>query len=751
MAATDKGKEVEVKFRRDLGLLEITMIGLAPTIGSTIFLLVGPGIGIAGPALLIVFVLNFFVSILTAMGYMELGSAFPETGGGYLWIKTAMKEPLGFLGGWLSWFGHSIVCAFYAMGFGLGVTWFADSYGMLSGFSPFERDIFTKTLTVAVVLIFIYINYRGTKTTGRSSTYVTISLIIMVMLFIILGAAGMMMGRGSWSHLSPLLPGDNNATNALAILMAMGFTFIVFEGYEVIAQTGEECRDPEKNIPKAHWITLVIATVIFVFVALFTILGGGTTSAASHDPKAVASAANVFLPGIGLPIVVVGVILGALTSLNSLVFSSSRVSFAMGRDGALPYVFGQLHKKNRTPHVAILASGAIIITMVISLDIVKIAASADIMFLVLFTMVNAAVIILRKKKPDAKRYYIMPLFPLIPIIGMATKAVLAVSLYLYEPAAWGIALVWIVLGFGIHYLWAKRERIVEVAAPVISAIVPAAEAKYSVIVAQDNLEDKSLVEFASIVAKVEDGTVRLVHVVEIPDTLPLDAIDRSYHRDVERDMRTLIDEVAGQGVEARARVVISHRVEEALLDEVKEQEPDLMVLGWHGRRGVGRILGTTVDRMVREAPCDIVVLKTTEVRPPLRRILVFNAPAWHVTYATSYAILLAKKYNAEIVLFSAVTTDAELKTEQAYSARLAEMCRTHGIRYYEEFAKVKNIVDSVVEESKTYDMLVIGAGPEEGIKGTVLGGTQDQIAQRCPVPVLAVRKVRGPDVLAKAS
>jgi nucleotide-binding universal stress UspA family protein len=60
-------------------------------------------------------------------------------------------------------------------------------------------------------------------------------------------------------------------------------------------------------------------------------------------------------------------------------------------------------------------------------------------------------------------------------------------------------------------------------------------------------------------------------------------------------------------------------------------------------------------------------------------------------------------------------------------------------------------VDSVVEESKTYDMLVIGAGPEEGIKGTVLGGTQDQIAQRCPVPVLAVRKVRGPDVLAKAS
>lgn len=746
-AASESAQNVELKFRRDLGLLEITMIGLAPTIGSTIFLLVGPGIGIAGPALLIVFVLNFFVSILTAMGYMELGSAFPETGGGYLWIKTAMKEPLGFLGGWLSWFGHSIVCAFYAMGFGLGVTWFADSYGLLSGFSPLERDVFTKTLTVVVVLIFIYINYRGTKSTGRSSIYVTMSLIIMVMLFIILGAAGMMMGRGSWSNLSPLLPSGSNTTNALAILMAMGFTFIVFEGYEVIAQTGEECRDPEKNIPRAHWITLAIATVIFVFVALFTILGVGTTSAASHDPAAVATAANVFVPGIGLPIVVVGVILGALTSLNSLVFSSSRVSFAMGRDGALPRMFGQLHKKNRTPHVAILASGAIIITMVVSLDIVKIAASADIMFLVLFTMVNAAVIILRKKRPDAKRYYIMPLFPLIPLVGMATKGVLAVSLYLYEPYAWGIALVWIVLGLGMHYLWAKRERIAEAAAPVISALTPSSVSRYHVMVAQQELHNHTLIDFAAIVAKVEDGDVRLLHIIEIPDSLPLDAVEPLYHREVQRDMGDLVAAIREKGVEARATAVVSHKVEEAILDEVKQQDPDLLLLGWRGLGGVGRILGTTVDRIVREAPCDVVVLKGAGMKSQVKKILVMNAAAWHVSYATGYAILIAKQYGAEIVLLSAVTNSKEMESEQLYSARLALMCKTHGVPYREEFVMVKNIADAVVDESKNYDLLVLGAGPEEKLKDAVFGRMQDQIAQRAPVPVLAVRKVKGPDVL----
>ncbi len=107
------------------------------------------------------------------------------------------------------------------------------------------------------------------------------------------------------------MPTQGTGEGTLAILMAMGFTFIVFEGYEVIAQTGEEAKNPEKNIPKAHWITLIIATAIFVLVALFTLLG---LPAATYDysnpdlaPKAVASAANVFLPGIGLPIVVIGV------------------------------------------------------------------------------------------------------------------------------------------------------------------------------------------------------------------------------------------------------------------------------------------------------------------------------------------------------------------------------------------------------------------------------------------------------------
>ena len=110
----DKSGEVEVTLRRDLGLLEVLMIGIGPNIGSTIFILIGAAAGIAGPAIILAFVLNFFVTLFTAMAYAELASAFPETGGGYLWIKEGLFPPFGFLGGWMSWVGHCIACSVWA-------------------------------------------------------------------------------------------------------------------------------------------------------------------------------------------------------------------------------------------------------------------------------------------------------------------------------------------------------------------------------------------------------------------------------------------------------------------------------------------------------------------------------------------------------------------------------------------------------------------------------------------------------------
>ncbi len=602
-----KMEEVEVKFRRDLGLRDIVMIGLGPTIGTSIFLLVGPGRYFAGPALLLVFALNFVVTIFTAMSYAELSSAFPETGGGYLWVKTAFREPIGFLGGWLGWFGHCIVCAFYVVSFGLFAVLFADP---LLGDWPYKAWL-VKLLSLAILGVFIYVNYRGTKTTGKSSSMVTLLLIALVATYVIAGLVWFAFHPQSLADFTPFLT-EGAYGPAVAILMSMGLTFIVFEGYEIIAQTGEEVREPEKNIPRANWITLSIATVIFVLVGFVSIAGVPGKDPATGQPNpdafsefAVATAAQQFFggyPAIGLGLVVVGVAVGALAALNSLIFSSSRVAFAMGRDGAMPRVFGRLHARNRTPHIAILASGLVIGLMILGLNVIEIAASADLMFLLLFTLVNAAAIVLRRTHPNAPRKYRMPLFPLVPIVGLASKALIAVSLYLVNPLAWFIGGAWIVLGFGVHYLWAKRERIAEVAGPLVEAFIPVPRERYHVLVPVQDLRERALIDFASLVARVEDGDVTVLNVIEVPTTLPLNAIDRFYISEVRRGLGRLARIATDFGVRSKGRAVVSHQVAEAVLETIRDEDVNLLVAGWKGTWRRGSSSGRTWTGSSRRRP-----------------------------------------------------------------------------------------------------------------------------------------------------
>ena len=278
--ALGRGAEVEVKFRRDLGLLDITMIGLGPTIGTTIFLLVGPGFAITGASLILAFALNLVVTLFTAMAYMELGSAFPETGGGYLWIRRSMRDPWGFLGGWLSWFGHCIVASFYIFGFGLGAVVLLETVLGTSDLSLFGlgEGALTKLFAVLAAGLFIALNYRGTKITGRSETAVTVTLLGVVISFVVFGAIRLFAGPFPAQNYAPFFRGDSGWAQFLSLVGAMGFTFIVFEGYEIIAQTGEECREPEKNIPRASWLVIGLSTLIFVFVA-FTAIGVGVPPA----------------------------------------------------------------------------------------------------------------------------------------------------------------------------------------------------------------------------------------------------------------------------------------------------------------------------------------------------------------------------------------------------------------------------------------------------------------------------------------
>ena len=141
---------------RSLSLKDSVMIGVASMIGGAIFVLVGPGMAEAGPALMIAFLLNGVITVFTALTYAELGSAFPATGGGYRWVKQGLPRPNAYISGWMAWFGHTIAGSLYAVAFGSFFGHLLKSSGVIGENSGLPVD-----KLFAAIAIIIFISARG--------------------------------------------------------------------------------------------------------------------------------------------------------------------------------------------------------------------------------------------------------------------------------------------------------------------------------------------------------------------------------------------------------------------------------------------------------------------------------------------------------------------------------------------------------------------------------------------------------------
>jgi amino acid transporter/nucleotide-binding universal stress UspA family protein len=731
--------EVEVTLRRDLGLLEVLMIGIGPNIGSTIFVLVGIAIGIAGPAILLVFILNFVVTLFTAMAYAELASAFPETGGGYLWIKEGLPAPLGFLGGWMSWIGHCVACAVYALGFGLGISALFSQYGIsvfgLSG------DLVAKLFSAAIAAIFIYLNYRGVKGAGRSEVIVSVFLIGIIIIYVLFCVLAIVSGQGV-STSAAFEPFFMPAA-FVSIATSMGFTFMIFEGYEVVAQTGEEAKEPEKTVPRAMFLCIAISCVLFFVIALVTLWVLGWQDIASMGPtadQALVVASSKVVPVFGGALISLGIIIGSIAAVNSVVFSSSRVSFAMGRDGNLPSVFGRLHRKNQTPSTALFISGSIIILASVFLPLNQVASVADILILLLFTLVNFAALTLRHKRPDVKRHFITPFFPYVPLAGIATKMFLAVMLFNYEPIAWYLALAVIYIGLLLHYFAKGRREIERIEAPVRAPLTTEELRRYRVLIPIDDPHATALVDLGMIIAKQHDGEILLTSVVEVPSAVPINAVDKKLVEDKQRMLEKLKRQSEMRGVPTRALVSVSHDIVTALIETAKEEEANMIVMGWKGySHSKRRALGQKADQIVRLAPCDVILLRAEDRLKP-DNILILSGGLWHVSKATEVAAQIAKVNASRVTILDAIINEKHIENARKYAKRLAETVASYEVPVITKEIHPETIVGGVVGETLDYDLLVIGASAAGGWEKFAFGPIQDKIVRNAKCPVMVYKR-----------
>lgn len=597
---------MEVRLSREMRLIDITMIGVGAMIGAGIFVLTGIAAGVAGPGLMVAFLLNGLVAGLTAMAYAELGSAFHDAGGGYLWVKHALPHPNGFLSGWMSWFAHAVACSLYALGFGAYFRLVLEAAGAPSlelGFMTLE-----KWLAVLVCALFAYINYRGASETGKAGNVVTVGKVVIILAFV---AAGLwvMAGRPEWRlAFTPLLTEGWGG-----VFAAMGLTFIAFEGYEIIAQTSEEVENPRKNVPRATFLSLLIVVPIYLLVALVAV--GATTPPAGMSvtaylgqerETALVTAANQFVAGGGV-VILIGGLLSTLSALNATIYSSSRVAFAMARDANLPPALGTVHPRRATPHWAIVGSTVLIVAMAIALPIEDVAAAADIMFLLLFVQVNLAVIRLRKLRPDLDRGFKVPLMPVIPILAILTMLFLAGFLFTHYPLSWVAAGGWILAGVGVYYGYARSREAAQTERAEWMERIERKE--YRVLVAVANPETlETLVGIGVTVARRHEGELVLLSVAEVPEGETLMA-GRRRARSLEPLLDRAVAHADAWGVPTRPVVKIARRVSHGIVETAREEECNFIVIGAPLRQSfLERMVSTVVERVFRSAPCQVAVV-----------------------------------------------------------------------------------------------------------------------------------------------
>jgi APA family basic amino acid/polyamine antiporter len=390
--------------KRTLNLLDATSVGIGAIIGAGIFVVLGIAIGYAGPAIIISIIIAGIVASFTAFSFAELGSAIPKEGGAYQFAFELISPFAGFVVGCLWLFAQIVAGAAISLGF---ASYFVAIFPVFS----------IKTVAVVAALILTGLNLIGIK----QSTTVN-NILIIIKIAILCSFIGFGIFQIHPQNLSQFSP-----NGSFGILQGAGFIFFAYLGFGRIAALGEEVKNPERNMPLSILIALTASIVIYVLTA-FTATGLQDYRILAQSGSPLTEAAKAT----GNFTLVAAVSLGALIATVSVLLTNllglSRVAFAMARNGQLPKSIARVSSRLGTPYISVLAMGALLTALVFALDLKQAAAITSFALLSTHVIVNLSAIRLRRKMPSSATKFRVPLYPIIPSLGLLSCIVLMFSL-----------------------------------------------------------------------------------------------------------------------------------------------------------------------------------------------------------------------------------------------------------------------------------------------------------------------------------
>jgi len=396
---------------RSLGFWGATGIGIGAIVGTGIFVLIGVASGIAGPAVILSFIIAGFVALLTGLSTAELSSFIHESGGSYIYTTKAFGEFPGFVVGWMKSFDYIVGASAVSVGF---AAYFAYFVGIPAT---------TGTLVIVATLwplILMLLNVKGIQEASWTNNLLVALKILALLVFIVVGASALL-ASGNYSNYHPFFPqGFSGVMSGAAII------FFAFIGFNTIAVMAEEVKDPEKNVPRAILFAFAVCTLIYIGVSVVAVgvvnweLLGSSSAPLEFALKTVTD--NIFI----LEFVAISALFATTSVIMASIMGGSRALFAMARQGVLPKVLSTISRQN-VPVFTILLCGFIIsgIVLVTSGNLDWLASLFNFGTLLTFIFINLSLLKLRKTMPDVKRGFKVPLYPYTPVFAMISCIILA--------------------------------------------------------------------------------------------------------------------------------------------------------------------------------------------------------------------------------------------------------------------------------------------------------------------------------------
>jgi uncharacterized hydrophobic protein (TIGR00271 family) len=699
-------------------------LGVEVFIAVGLLALLGPLLGLAGTLAPSAFLLTVLILFPTVLTYAEVSARTPGPGGSYRLVAPILPGLGAFLTGWASLLGQISAGAILALTSAVYLSAVLEAASPVFSFPSW-------LVTIAVVLPITTMNLRGVRISRRFQSQ------------LVTGVAVLLVGLAAASdvHQLPDPAATPSPTASGSWLIGIGVLIASLWSVETITSLREETRRPHFNTPRA----LVSATAIGGLLGAAVSLSASRWVTAS-SPLAATAVLPIWAGAVGgawvwWSVAIIGAFFSTL-ALNRITVTIVRQVHVQAQEGYFPPLLAHIPNHWRTPVVTVSLLGAGMLGLALWGDIVALARLSGLCLLMTGSLVNLAATLGRRSttKPGP---FALPLHPFIPLLGIAVNLALLLA-FSASSLIWGGG--WMLLGVGLYLLYIRRLRIAIQEGTTVFREEhhhkPASH--YRVLVGvNDPTEAMAAISLAATLASQQLGEVILLQVVQVPEQVNV-ATGRQW---AQRRLDVLA-QVAAQveNVPVHPVVRLARDVPRAIVGAAKEEDCQLLVLGWRGPTLAHRAeLGPVLGPVLSEALCHVIVVKGRELQT-IQRILVPTAGGPHAPLAAKIGMALARESEGQLTLLNVVRSDQADKAALDEAHRhIAQTAADLGslATVTARVEKAPDVASGILAVAEDHDIILLGTTEDSILDQVLFGRLPEKIASRTRKPVAIVKRYSG--------